>query len=76
MSLPAWGVRVEIPAWFDRSISDWSLPAWGVRVEIEKRPDPWQFVLSLPAWGVRVEIKTVKGGIILYEVTPRMGSAG
>ena len=32
-SLPAWGVRVEIPPRSPKTSSTWSLPAWGVRVE-------------------------------------------
>ena len=56
MSLPAWGVRVEmnlrVPTWFALK----SLPAWGVRVEMNLRVPTWFALKSLPAWGVRVEI--------------------
>ena len=57
-SLPAWGVRVEIP--FDLSLQLYyrtSLPAWGVRVEIYSRRNENGISSSLPAWGVRVEIR-------------------
>ena len=37
MSLPAWGVRVEIGTSVKWRCPPWSLPAWGVRVEIDPK---------------------------------------
>ena len=57
MSLPAWGVRVEIDNRHDIAWSYESLPAWGVRVEITcSPPRATRRRSSLPAWGVRVEM--------------------
>ena len=58
MSLPAWGVRVEIWTRLRRLPPTRSLPAWGVRVEIRNSLISLAMSLrSLPAWGVRVEMR-------------------
>ena len=77
MSLPAWGVRVEIASFRSSRSSSWSLPAWGVRVEIGSLSQGLGCLKSLPAWGVRVAMKSCTGvPTVMPLVTPRMGSAG
>ena len=37
MSLPAWGVWIEIPVLFKQYVAVRSLPAWGVWIEISSQ---------------------------------------
>ena len=62
MSLPAWGVWIEILSFNGRMVVFASLPAWGVWIEIQLL----HYVqlhgkMSLPAWGVWIEITLITG---------------
>ena len=57
MSLPAWGVWIEMFSHIRWFLFSRSLPAWGVWIEIN--PSVIVFFKafsSLPAWGVWIEI--------------------
>ena len=75
MSLPAWGVWIEISTKCRFNIGTPSLPAWGVWIEILDIIIPriaWN--VSLPAWGVWIEIVIPAESENSVRVTPRMGS--
>ena len=64
MSLPAWGVWIEIDLFFCPNQWLWSLPAWGVWIEIENAPKfAASTKVSLPAWGVWIEIRKKRQNI-------------
>ena len=57
MSLPAWGVWIEIVRFCKSFIMVLSsLPAWGVWIEIRPLVYFFDYNKSLPAWGVWIEI--------------------
>ena len=75
MSLPAWGVWIEIAsisAFICSGVT--SLPAWGVWIEIVFSVPDFLNTSSLPAWGVWIEIRDPSYGKRNRIVAPRMGS--
>ena len=74
MSLPAWGVWIEIVISRRVRKTGMSLPAWGVWIEIFD-PDTLTYTIaaSLPAWGVWIEIAFLQAGRRATQSLPAWG---
>ena len=74
MSLPAWGVWIEIAFFSTGRRATQSLPAWGVWIEIVLQNEANErCIWSLPAWGVWIEIASLMCGVQRKESLPAWG---